>query len=385
MADAFGDELGKIRGVYKCAFGLEDGHLAVGSKSIGYRSTDFGNERKIMVHYGDINSLSAVNASDISISTLSGEGYVFKGFDNRDTVLKLLKDNKEKMLLTAPDEAEPASKSQTKALRRRSSFPTIPVHALPTAEIEEDDLQGNLRGMGEMTLSIDQQKVVDTAEKEGKMVEPQAPPPSSRSKSMRFFSNVAKTKSPREIEKAWAKLKTEKSKTYPNTVLDDVKLNYTVDEFYKIFWSNNATCPQENFKRDVQGDKDIVTTEWIDTGDKFTLGRSQQYLHPNDAPMGPPMANSVTEQTLQKYGDHGMQISFSTTVEGVPMADCFVMEDRILADATKGGINVRVDMGLRFVKRTMWKSVIQTAAKGGSKKSWQQFVKYVKELPDYPK
>mmetsp|Transcript_36542 Transcript_36542/g.54580 ORF Transcript_36542/g.54580 Transcript_36542/m.54580 type:complete len:272 (-) Transcript_36542:364-1179(-) len=200
-----------------------------------------------------------------------------------------------------------------------------------------------------------------------------------------FFDDAAKNRSPSEIEQAWAKLKNKKNETYPNTILSDVKLNYTINDFYRIFWSSNTANPYEDYKREVQGHEDIITTSWIDSGDKFTLCRSQKYLHPNSAPVGPRMAKAVTQQTLQWYGDHGIQICFATTVEGTPMADCFVLKDRILVEATDDGLIMRVDMGICFVKKTIYKRIIAAASKAGSKKTWESFVDYIQKLPNYPK
>uniref|UniRef100_A0A6U3QAF8 VASt domain-containing protein n=1 Tax=Ditylum brightwellii TaxID=49249 RepID=A0A6U3QAF8_9STRA len=383
--DAFGDKLGTFRGMYPCSYLLEDGHLAVGSKSVGYRCNSTSCARMIMIALNDIGSVNGVGATGLIISTTSGEDYVFKGFAGRDAVMKLVNDEKNKTLRGAPSTFTKSYATRVQHLRR-SSFPTIPVNALPMGEFEKDDMQETLDIMKDMTKAVEQNKAIVENERSGKS---ERPPPDVRksvtTKSMRFFAAVMKNRTDKDLDKAWAKLKTEKNKTYPTVVLSGIKLNYTIDEFYNIFWSHGATHPQEDYKRDVQGDKDLTTTDWIDTGDKFTLSRTQDYQHPNDAPVGPPMAHSVTEQTLQKYGSHGLVITNSTTVEGIPMADCFVMEDRILASKTNGGILITVDMGLNFVKRTVFRGVIEKAAKGGSKKSWKAFFKWIESLPDYPK
>jgi len=217
--DAFGDKLGTFRGMYPCSYLLEDGHLAVGSKSVGYRCSSTSCARMIMIGLNDIGSVNGVGATGLIISTTSGQDYVFKGFAGRDAVMKLVNDEKNKTLRGAPSTFTKSYATRVQH-RRRSSFPTIPVNALPMGEFEKDDMQETLDIMKDMTKAVEQNKTIIHNERSGKS---ERPPPDVRksvtTKSMRFFAAVAKNRTDKDLDKAWAKLKAEKNKTYPTVVL----------------------------------------------------------------------------------------------------------------------------------------------------------------------
>eukprot|EP00568_Trieres_chinensis_P001562 CAMPEP_0183298180 /NCGR_PEP_ID=MMETSP0160_2-20130417/5277_1 /TAXON_ID=2839 ORGANISM="Odontella Sinensis, Strain Grunow 1884" /NCGR_SAMPLE_ID=MMETSP0160_2 /ASSEMBLY_ACC=CAM_ASM_000250 /LENGTH=166 /DNA_ID=CAMNT_0025460155 /DNA_START=230 /DNA_END=731 /DNA_ORIENTATION=+ len=158
------------------------------------------------------------------------------------------------------------------------------------------------------------------------------------------------------------------------------------ETFYKKFWSNSAPHPISDYQRDVIKDKDIKTDEWEEAPDGFTLERVIDYMHPSDAPIGPPMAHSKKSQQLQQYGEHGAMLKTVTQVEDVPMADCFLLEDRILVEpkGTSGGeekveVTVTAEFGIRFVKSTVWKRIIRKNAKGGIAKWLMGYSEFMKE------
>jgi hypothetical protein len=64
------------------------------------------------------------------------------------------------------------------------------------------------------------------------------------------------------------------------------------------------------------------------------------------------------------------------TVEDVPKADCFVVEDRIMVESTKdGGIVLSGWFQIRFLKKTMFRSIIEKATS-------KEFVEYLRGYGD---
>ena len=73
--------------------------------------------------------------------------------------------------------------------------------------------------------------------------------------------------------------------------------------------------------------------------------------------MAPPMAKARKQQILHKFGDAGLCVETCTVVEEVPMADCFMVEDRVWVHGAKDrseGCSVTVTFQIRFVKSTFF-------------------------------
>lgn len=81
--------------------------------------------------------------------------------------------------------------------------------------------------------------------------------------------------------------------------------------------------------------------------------------------MGPPTAPVLQLQRVRVFGQHGMILETSTTMENVPAADCFTLEDRWLIAPTnpdapeEGGLAVRTSFEVRFVKSTFFRKIIE--------------------------
>ena len=84
-----------------------------------------------------------------------------------------------------------------------------------------------------------------------------------------------------------------------------------------------------------------------------SLSRTIHYTHPVNAPMAPPTAKARKQQILHKFGNFGLCLETCTIVEEVPMADCFVVEDRLWVHGAKDGSEgcvLSVTFQIRFVK-----------------------------------
>mmetsp|Transcript_18243 Transcript_18243/g.27249 ORF Transcript_18243/g.27249 Transcript_18243/m.27249 type:complete len:400 (-) Transcript_18243:411-1610(-) len=383
IVGSFGPSLGtRVESIHSCVHILADGHLCIGSESIGFRSIDLGNERTIVFALVDISSVDEIDSSDLCIKTRSGEDFIFSSFENRDDVVTALKEANKKALSTFSADGDKAPKQERKMLRRSISFPAISSrHLLEQGDGIDDSFDELLESMADMTLGIEQQKEVYAAEQrdEANTSQSKRTIQGGRRYSVEFFSRVLKSRAPKEIENAWAKLNIDKNVLCPDILIEGVEIPYSIDDFYETFLGNEAKYPREKFMAEFQQAENIESTKWHDTGDGFTLGRVYDYYNPNPAPMGPPMAQAKTEYTLQRYNKCGIQICCTTMVSGVPMSDCFVIENRILLEqTTDDAITIKVDCGLRFVKRTMFQKLIQVTSKGGIKKTWLDYIEWIK-------
>ena len=70
-----------------------------------------------------------------------------------------------------------------------------------------------------------------------------------------------------------------------------------------------------------------------------------------------------------------------TVVQEVPMADCFVVDDRIwVCEADGGGCTVAVTFNIRFIKSTMFRRIIENQTRKEYESFWNQFGDMIQSL-----
>ena len=132
------------------------------------------------------------------------------------------------------------------------------------------------------------------------------------------------------------------------------------------------------------GELNVDTTPWhpaqIPTASEPTT-RTIHYTHPVNAPMAPPTAKARKQQFFNKVGDVGLCVETCTIVEEVPMADCFVVEDRLwVHESEDGGCIVAVTFQIRFVKGTMFRRIIESTTRKEYESFWNQFADMIQSL-----
>ena len=96
--------------------------------------------------------------------------------------------------------------------------------------------------------------------------------------------------------------------------------------------------------------------------------------------MGPPHGQAEKTQTLTKFGHRGLCVVTHTWIHGVPLADCFYVEDCLLVKVDpKGGITISIMFDLCFVKRTMFKNIILMTAINDITKFFEEYVKVIQD------
>ena len=126
-----------------------------------------------------------------------------------------------------------------------------------------------------------------------------------------------------------------------------------VDEFYNHVLADDADHSLNKFMRDI-GELNVDTTPWdLSRAPDLSeaISRTIHYTHPVNAPMAPPTAKARKQQVLHKFGDAGLCVETCTVVEEVPMADCFVVEDRLWVhkDGNEGCV-LSATFQIRFIK-----------------------------------
>mmetsp|Transcript_29711 Transcript_29711/g.45958 ORF Transcript_29711/g.45958 Transcript_29711/m.45958 type:complete len:633 (-) Transcript_29711:152-2050(-) len=185
-----------------------------------------------------------------------------------------------------------------------------------------------------------------------------------------------------DIRESWDSFCSEKKGNKFNGLgLESIPLPVSVDDFYKQVLDDNADHSIDKFMRDI-GELEVVSTSWQPSvpTPNAPANRGIKYIHPINAPMAPPTAAARKEQVLQKFGNVGLCLETSTFVENVPMADCFVVRDRLWVNENSedGGCIVSITFQIDFIKGTMFRRIIENTTRGEYQKYWTQFWDMIK-------
>ena len=98
--------------------------------------------------------------------------------------------------------------------------------------------------------------------------------------------------------------------------------------------------------------------------------------------MAPSSAVAEKTQTLKRFGTYGFYLETVTKVIGVPKTDCFVVEDRILVEPAVGGqphegLLLTARFGIRFIKYTIFRSIITATTTKEKNAEFKGFDEYV--------
>ncbi|OEU17994.1 hypothetical protein FRACYDRAFT_238425 [Fragilariopsis cylindrus CCMP1102] len=248
---------------------------------------------------------------------------------------------------------------------------------------------------------------------------------------------VAATENDLAVQQAWMERKKEGKSNNDDsewkiavgmTVLEQC----TLDNWFDLFFSDDAHFSLQNYQIKDIGDKNVKYDSWTrkkkmksseDGGNDHVnaedeesnkenindsipeLERNITFMHPISGNlMGPSEAETFRLQTLKRYGSYGAILTNTTTVgKSVPMGDCFRVEDRWIIESTQSklsnstnnkndkttndkydsalvpqeALTLTVKFRVVFVKRTMFKSIITKNVISETKK-W--FIGYEKMM-----
>jgi len=154
-----------------------------------------------------------------------------------------------------------------------------------------------------------------------------------------------------------------------------------------LFFSNEASFPISKYQTDVILDREVSYTKWNRSRQIFPplFYRDVGFIHPLSNPLGPSEAKTSREQRFQRFGKLGAILLNTTTIHGVPGADCFKIEDRWVVESmtdttttsSSSKVVFTVSFQVNFSKRTMMKPLIQKNIKIETKKWFQGYVEFI--------
>jgi hypothetical protein len=191
------------------------------------------------------------------------------------------------------------------------------------------------------------------------------------------------------ILSAWEK---ESKACHENIALEPTDLSCSLNEFFDLFFQDEAPHALAKYQQEHIGDKHVQFSPWrplsSETGNNATVAliRTIEYIHPLNNSMGPSEAKTYRTQYLLRYGECGMLLRNITKVEGIPMADCFQVMDQWIfhpsgtRDDDRPCLTLSVSFQVDFVKRTMFKSLIQKNVKSETKKWFSGYVEVLRRV-----
>ena len=391
ISPIFGPAIGTVVAKHLCKHEGKNGTLYLATRAVCFHSTLFGFEQaRRVVPLATVVAILHMNENGIIIRDESGKTFHFIFQADRDACFNLLlnlhgrvsvyKLNRDQLKELGGESAEgegenevkgndkqPDSSSTNEALLPRSLSTPVP----KSSGKEEGDVAGEKDASEETYLAAcavanmaddetqGKRRLVDEISK-GKISE------SGWKTAKKYGASDATLKTSDELRADWMRQRDSKTPTYEETVIDGFRLACTLDEYFDMFLSNDSEQHSYGSYQRKLGDSELDVSPWqLSEKDGMSLCRIVSYVHPVNAPMAPPSAAASKTQTFRRWGEHGMCIETRTEVKDVPMTDCFHVDDQILIEPTPdGGVSITGRFEIRFIKRTMFRSIITNTTKG---------------------
>ncbi|KAI5647504.1 hypothetical protein M9H77_33509 [Catharanthus roseus] len=143
------------------------------------------------------------------------------------------------------------------------------------------------------------------------------------------------------------------------TKVAESKFPVKVDEFFHIFFSDDAAGFQDSFHRKC-GDKDFRCSKWR-THEKFGYTRDVSFQHPIKLYLGAKFGSCNEVQKYRVYRNSHLVIETSQEITDVPYGDYFRVEglwDVEQDGESQRGCVLRVYVNVNFSKKTMFRGKI---------------------------
>jgi len=178
---------------------------------------------------------------------------------------------------------------------------------------------------------------------------------------------------------AWKELDNSVKKKFSEIPVMALHLDYNIDEFFDRCLADDAPLSIVSYHRNETEDYDVSSKSWELEEDGVSFKRTIAYSHPLEIPMAPPKAEVLKMQVMRKYGNCGISIYTTTLTKGVPVSDCFHIEDRILVESrSDGGVTISIAFDLRFVKYTLLRRIIECTTKKDVNEFHRAYAEFLK-------
>lgn len=146
--------------------------------------------------------------------------------------------------------------------------------------------------------------------------------------------------------------------------------NINVKSFFKLFFSDDSTFTQTY--RGHRGDKDITVKKWTNSP-QFGMIRDVLFMSPVKVPLGPSHTRA-TETQRYHLSKNRLLIDTVTMFLDIPYGDSFRIEGKWdVSPASPDSCRLVISIGVHFMKKTWFKSKIESQTIKETKESFQQW------------
>ncbi|XP_039002191.1 protein VASCULAR ASSOCIATED DEATH 1, chloroplastic-like [Hibiscus syriacus] len=315
---------------FNCAFQesiLLQGHMYLFVRYICFYSNIFGFETKKVIAFNEITSVNRAKTAGIFPNAIEifagGRRYFFASFLSRDEAFKLIKDGLVQYGNGAQELTE-QQESMSESSAQENGFVAEWNEDIPTSS------GSKVPSTSETNAEVSPESVINdgvsaSGDNSWKPEDCDAP------KVAECFTKVAEIKFPIKVE-----------------------------EFFNLFFSDNAVNFIESFHRRC-ADKEFKCSSWC-PHDEFGHVRDVSFQHPIKLYFGAKFGSCQEVQKFRIYRNSHLVLETSQEISDVPYGDYFRVEglwdvERDSDDPQEGCVS-RVYVNVAFSKRTVWKGKI---------------------------
>ncbi|KAH7659303.1 GRAM domain-containing protein [Dioscorea alata] len=162
------------------------------------------------------------------------------------------------------------------------------------------------------------------------------------------------------------------------TLVAEAKFSVCVEDFFTLFFSNNAAEFLENFRKGC-GDKEFQHTLWHQN-EQFRYTRDITFLHPVKIYLGAKYGRCQEVQKFRVYRNSHLVIETSQQISDVPYGDYFkgIWDVQQLSGET--GCILRVYINVAFSKKTMFRGKIEQSTKDECREVYALWINNANDL-----
>ena len=410
----FGAGLGPCWGDFSCTYTRIRGRLYATSAAVLFYTNLLGFERRICLLLRDIATVELYRTTSLRFSTTDDdETYIFKSFNDREQVLHLINGLK---MLVQKQQAEkrrntalPATPIRSGNSRASSATFSPPTGGTQQTSTQPDTMARTIHGShygqatpnhNSMSSSINFQPILPLSQPSRQRAAsdsilrlPRMESPLSMVENDQHSlgvpeettlilkegeevgagavedEDVATERPPSSLAALWERAKKPKQPPLGEVGIDGIVLPCDMDTFFQYFWADHAQHSLEYYQREYVKDQDVQLTGW-DLGSDGFFRRTLQFRHPiqNSLGLGPSAADTTRQQKLRTYAGLGITLENKTLVAGIPAADSFYIQDHWVLEAVgENQVRLTVRYDTRFIKRSMFKSIISKSIRKETK------------------
>jgi len=357
----FGPLVGEVKKLITCTYEEQNGELYAASKAVCFRSTAiFGFEiRREIIPWSLVQNILVVNEEGVNIATSDGRCFEFRRFKiSVDYCVQLFKTLwKNECIVSCPNNQH-----------------VDPIELL----CQILSFEG---GLGSKETTKDRDKLIPSTEISNIAMALCHP--------MKVQQETQKSGYWGEIEddcgdeggvRGWKECLNSKEPLFSEKPVANLLLDCSMDNFFDRCLADDAEYSFMSFHSKEMGDYNVSSTSWETQDHDLCSERTITYTHPVQQRMAPPTAEVLKTQILRKFGTQGMCIITKTVTKGVPVSNCFYVEDCLLVGSRPGGgVSISIAFDVRFVKSTMLRKIVENTTKQDVINFHKEFEKFLKK------